>query len=108
MSTNTLTLDVWGFDMEVEFSYSPFVRGNYDEPDEPEYWEVEGVRVGGVEISPMLSPEQSDMIDRELIRKIHEEQKDARVDLAETYAADRINGYSNVFFAALNRMGGVR
>ncbi len=108
MSTSTVTIDPFGFPMEVDFTYTPASAGSFYEPPEREDAEIEALRVGGVDIGEMLTIEQWRSVETALMRKIHQEQEDARVDAAESYAADRANGYSNVFFDALNRITGTR
>lgn len=107
MSNGTLTIDPFGFPMEVDFYYTPAYPGSWDEPSEREDASIEAVRVGGVDINDMLSLEQSQRIERALLKAIHDKQDEAREDAVD-YASDRINGYSNVFFDALNRITGTR
>ena len=108
METHTHTLNVWGFDMEVTFDYQPPYPSSLYDPGETEYASIGPVVVGGVDIYEMLNDKQITRIEEAALKAIHDQQNEARADAAIDYAMDRANGYANVFFDALNRIGGTR
>ncbi len=79
------TVNVWGFDMAVEYDYSPEEKeqkwGDYPHPGCPAAASISSVVVGGVDIYEMLDSDQLDRIEE----KILEESGDS--DLAD-YAED--------------------
>jgi len=70
-----ITIDEWDFgtcghiDIDVEYLHIPEIRPSYDDPGEPESWEIYSITVGGNDVSFLFaSPEAND----DLIQAIKE------------------------------------
>lgn len=78
----TISIDIWGFDMEVSYEYQEEIAGTWDEPGEREHCDVHSVLVGGVDIYEMLSGKQLARIEEATLRAHNDESAEFVLDMA--------------------------
>jgi hypothetical protein len=66
--SRSYTVSPWGFDMDVFAEVEPGERPAFDSPGYEPYCIVESVRVGGVEVYPMLDDTQMLRIEAAVMR----------------------------------------
>lgn len=68
--SRSYTVSPWGFDMDVFAEVEPGERPTFDSPGYEPYCVVESVRVGNVEVYPMLDDDQIQRIEQSILRSL--------------------------------------